>query len=72
MTYFKVKTNFLRCIGYLSFTNDRIRLDQLQILVLLLPLSILNCSSCLTAIESHVIRYSEAVYETSNKTGIGQ
>ena len=27
-----VKTNFLRCIGYLSFTKDRMKLDSLQTL----------------------------------------
>ena len=54
----KAKTNFLRCIGYLSFTKDHTKLDLLQILALVLPL---------TAIKSHVIRYCETVYETSNK-----
>ena len=29
-------------------------------------------TSCLTAIKSHVIRYCETVYETSNKIGFGQ
>ena len=29
-------------------------------------------TSCLTAIKSHVIRYFETVYETSNKIGFGQ
>ena len=62
----KAKTNFLRCIGYLSFTKDHTKLDLLLILVLVLPLNFLNYSS-LTAIKSHVIRYCETVYETSNK-----
>ena len=31
-----------------------------------------SLTSCLTAIKSHVIRYCETVYETSNKTGFGQ
>ena len=38
----KVKTNFLRCIGYLSFLKDRTKLDLLLILVLVLPLNFLN------------------------------
>ena len=29
-------------------------------------------TSCLTAIKSHVIRYCETVYETSNKNWFGQ
>ena len=33
---------FLRCIGYLSFTKDRTKLDLLQILALVLPLNFLN------------------------------
>ena len=44
---FSVRVNegqdkFLRCIGYLSFTKDRIKLDILQILVLGLRLNFLN------------------------------
>ena len=31
-----------RCIGYLSFTKDRINLDLLQILVLVRPLNFLT------------------------------
>ena len=38
----KVKTNFLRYSGYLSFTKYRIKLDLLQILVLALPPNFLN------------------------------
>ena len=38
----KAKTNFLRCIGYLSFTKDGTKLDLLLILVLVLPLNFLN------------------------------
>ena len=38
----KVKTNFLQCIGYLSFTKDRTKLDLLQILALVLLLNFLN------------------------------
>ena len=39
----KAKTYFLRCIGYLSFIKDHIKLDLLQILVLVLPINFLNC-----------------------------
>ena len=38
----KAKTNFLRCIGYLSFTKDHTKLDLLQILALVLLLNVLN------------------------------
>ena len=38
----KTKTNFIRCIGYLSFTKDRIKLDLFQILALVLLLNCLN------------------------------
>ena len=38
----KIPTNFLRCIGYLSFTKDHTKLDLLQILALVLPLNFLN------------------------------
>ena len=71
----KAKTNFLRCISYLSFTKDRIKL-LLKILALVLLLNFLSkaLTSCLTAIISHVIKYCkfgiflrETVYETSNK-----
>ena len=60
----KAKTNFLQCIGYLSFTKDRTKLDLLQILA---PELSKLLTSCLSAIKSHVIRYCETVYETSNK-----
>ena len=38
----KAMTNFLRCIGYLSFTKDHTKLDLLQILALVLLLNFLN------------------------------
>ena len=38
----KAKTNFLRCIGYLSFTKDHTKQDLLQILALVLLLNFLN------------------------------
>ena len=55
------KTDFLRCIGYLSFTKDRIKHDLLQT-----ELSKL-LTSCLTVVKNHVIRYCEKVYERSGK-----
>ena len=62
------KTDSLRCIGYLSFTIDRIKHDLLQSQVLVLQLNFLNyLTSCLTAVKNHVIRYSEKVYERSGK-----
>ena len=60
------KTDFLRCIGYLSFTKHRIKHDLLQTQVLVLQLSKL-LTSCLTAVKNHVIRYCEKVYERSGK-----
>ena len=36
------KTDFLRCIGYLSFTKHRIKHDLLQTQVLVLQLNFLN------------------------------
>ena len=36
------KTNVLRCIGYLSFTKDRIKLDSLPTLALALQQNCLN------------------------------
>ena len=38
----KAKANFLRCIGYLSFTKDHTKLDFLQIRALVLLLNFLN------------------------------
>ena len=38
----KAKTNFLRCIGYLSFTKDHTKLNLLQIRALVLLLYFLN------------------------------
>ena len=39
---FSVCVNFLRCIGYLSFTKDHTKLDLLQIPALVLLLNFLN------------------------------
>ena len=62
------KTDFLRCIGYLSFTKDPIKHDLLQTKssCTTTELSIL-LTSCLTAVKNHVIRYCEKVYEKSSK-----
>ena len=57
------KTNFLICIGYLSFTKDRIKLDSLPTLALALQQNCLNY--CLTAVKSNDIRYYKTVYERS-------
>ena len=64
------KTDFLRCIGYLSFTHKKKTYKARFIanssscttteLSKLLP-------SCLTAVKNHVIRYCEKVYERSGK-----
>ena len=62
------KTDFLRCIGYLSFTKKRIKHDLLQTQVLVLQLNFSKLlTSCLTAVKNHVIRYCEEVYERSGK-----
>ena len=61
------KTDFLRRIGYLSFTKDRIKHDLLQTQVLILQLNFLNLTSCLTSVKNHVFRYCEKVDERSGK-----
>ena len=63
------KTDFLRCIGYLSFTKDRIKHDLLQTQVFVRTTTELSklLTSCLTAVKNHVIRYCEKVYERSGK-----
>ena len=63
------KTDFLRCIGYLSFTKDRIKHDLLQTQVLISDTTELSklLTLCLTAVKNHVIRYCEKVYERSGK-----
>ena len=60
------KTDFLRCIGCLSFTKDRIKHDLLHSSCTTTELSKL-LTSCLTAVKNHVIRYCEKVYERSGK-----
>ena len=61
----KAKTNFLRCIGYLSFTKDpyKARFIAKSSSCTTTELSKL-LTSCLTAIKPHVIRHCETVYET--------
>ena len=59
------KTDFLRCIGYLSLTKDRIKHDLLQTCTTTELSKLLT--SCLTAVKNHVIRYCEKVYERSGK-----
>ena len=59
------KTDFLRCIGYLSFTKHRIKHDLLQTCTTTELSKLLT--SCLTAVKNHVIRYCENVYERSGK-----
>ena len=62
------KSNFLRCIGYVTSTKDRIKLDSLPPLALALQQNCLNyLTSCLTAVKSLVIRYYETVYERSRE-----
>ena len=48
-----------RCIDYLSFTKDRIKLGLLKLLVLELPQ---NFPKLLTSCQSHVIIYYTTVY----------
>ena len=59
------KTDFLRCIGYPSFTKDRIKHDLLQTSTTTELSKLLT--SCLTAVKNHVIKYCKKVYERSGK-----
>ena len=60
------KTDFLRCIGYLSFIKDRIKHGLLQTQVLVLQLNFLNYL-LRASLLSKIIRYCEIVYERSGK-----
>ena len=62
------KTDFLRCIGYLSFTKKtyKARFIANSSSCTTTELSKL-LTSCLTAVKNHVIRYCEKVYERSGK-----
>ena len=63
------KANFLRCIDYLRFTKDRIKLCSLQTLALAPQQNFLQklLTSCLIAVKSHVTRYNETVSARSRK-----
>ena len=61
------KTDFLRCIGYLSFTKDHIKHDLLQNRSCTTTELSTLLISCLTAVKNHVVRYCEKVYERSGK-----
>ena len=62
------RTGFLRCIGYLSFIKDRIKLDSLQTLALAQLQNFQNyLTSGLTAIKTKVIKYCNTMYERSGK-----
>ena len=63
------KTDFLRCIGYLCFTKDRIKHDFVFANTSSCTKTELSklLSSCLTAVKIHVIRYCEKAYEKSGK-----
>ena len=64
------KTDFLRCIGYLSFTKKKktykARFIANSSSCTATELSKL-LTSCLTAVKNHVIIYCEKVYERSGK-----
>ena len=62
------KTDFLRCIVYLSFTEDRIKHDLLQTQGFCTTTELSKLlTSCLTDVKNHVIRYCEKDYERSGK-----
>ena len=60
------KTDFLRWVGYLSITKDRIKHDLNSSSCNTTELSKL-LTLCLTDVKNHVIRYCEKVYERSGK-----
>ena len=62
------KTDFLRCIGCLSFTKHRIKHDFFANSSSCTTTELSKLfTSCLTAVKNHVIRYCEKVYERSGK-----
>ena len=63
----KERQDFLRCIGYLSFTKHSIKHDLLQTRSCTTTELSKLLTSCLTAVKNHVIRYCEKVYERSGK-----
>ena len=65
------KTDFLRCIGYLSFTKDLTHRYKARFIANSSSCTTTELSklliSCLTAVKNHVIIYCEKVYERSSK-----
>ena len=64
----KIKTNFLRCTGYLNSIKNpyKARFIANSRYCTTPELSKL-LTSCLTAVKKHVIKYCEKVYERSGK-----
>ena len=64
-------TNFLRCIGYQSFTKTyKARfIANFSSRTTTEPSKLLT--SCLTAVKSHVIRYYETIYKNTRKICFG-
>ena len=61
------KTDFLRCIGYLSFTKHHIKHDLLQTQVLILQLNFLNycqnvCKALVYLLDNIYIRFGTKLY----------
>ena len=63
----KIKTNFLRCTGYLNSIKNPIKQDLLLISSCTTTELSKLLTSCLTAVKNHVIKYCEKVYERSSK-----
>ena len=67
------KTDFLRCIGYLSFTKKKKKKKTYKARFIANSSSCTTTelskllTSCLIAVKNHVIRYCEKVYERSGK-----
>ena len=61
------KTDFLRCIGYLSFTKKRKKARFIANSSSCTTTELSKLTSCLTAVKNHDIRYYEKVYERSGK-----
>ena len=68
----KIKTNFLRCTGYLNSIKKpyKARFIANSSSCMTTELSKL-LTSCLTAVKKHVIKYCEKVYERPGKTYFG-
>ena len=64
----KERQDFLQCIGYLSFTKDRIKARFIANSNSCTTTELSKLlTSCLTAFKNHVIRYCEKVYTRSDK-----